>query len=41
MSEPLLPTLFTRHKSHLHALLVENQAWFCAHELGRLMGKIS
>jgi prophage antirepressor-like protein len=39
MSEPLLPTLFTRHKSHLHAILVENQAWFCAHELGRLMGK--
>lgn len=39
MPEPLLPTLFIRHKTHLHALLVENQPWFCAHELGRLMGK--
>ncbi|WP_336355225.1 Bro-N domain-containing protein [Pseudomonas granadensis] len=39
MSEPLLPTRFTRNKTHLHALLVENQAWFCVHELGRLMGK--
>ncbi|RON06527.1 phage antirepressor protein [Pseudomonas brassicacearum] len=39
MSEPLIPTLFTRHNIHLHALLVENQAWFCAHDLGRLMGK--
>jgi len=39
MSEPLLPTRFTRNKTHLHALLVENQAWFCVQELGRLMGK--
>ncbi|WP_095051580.1 Bro-N domain-containing protein [Pseudomonas sp. Irchel s3b2] len=39
MSEPLIPTLFTRHNIYLHALLVENQAWFCAHDLGRLMGK--
>ena len=39
MSEPLFPTRFTRNKTHLHALLVENQAWFCVHELGRLMGK--
>ncbi|WP_426233883.1 BRO-N domain-containing protein [Pseudomonas sp. TWP3-2] len=39
MSEPHVPTLFTRNKAHLHALLVENQAWLCANELGRLMGK--
>ena len=39
MSEPLISTLFTRHNIYLHALLVENQAWFCAHDLGRLMGK--
>jgi len=39
MSESLDTTLFTRHNVHLHALLVENQAWFCAHDLGRLMGK--
>lgn len=39
MSEPLLPTRFTRNKTHLHAILVENQAWFCVQELGRLMGK--
>lgn len=39
MSEPLISALFTRHNIYLHALLVENQAWFCAHDLGRLMGK--
>jgi len=39
MSDPHISTLFTRHNIHLHALLVENQAWFCAHDLGRLMGK--
>lgn len=39
MSEPLLPTRFTRNKTHLRAVLVENQAWFCVQELGRLMGK--
>ncbi|EJM63039.1 prophage antirepressor [Pseudomonas sp. GM49] len=39
MPESLTPTLFTRHNVHLHALLLENQAWFCAHDLGRLMGK--
>jgi len=39
MSDPLVSTLFTRHDIYLHALLVENQAWFCAHDLGRLMGK--
>ncbi len=39
MPESLIPTLFTRHNVHLHALLSENQAWFCAHDFGRLMGK--
>ena len=39
MSDPLISTLFIRHNIYLHALLVENQAWFCAHDLGRLMGK--
>ena len=38
MSEPLISTLFTRHSIHLHALLLENQAWFCARDLGRFMG---
>ena len=39
MFEPLISTLFIRHNIHLHALLLENQVWFCAHDLGRLMGK--
>lgn len=39
MTESLDTTLFIRHNVALHALLVENQAWFCAHDLGRLMAK--
>ncbi|WP_283188919.1 Bro-N domain-containing protein [Pseudomonas sp. PMCC200344] len=39
MPEPLVSTLFIRHNIYLPALLVENQAWFSAHDLGRLMGK--
>ncbi|NWB98312.1 Bro-N domain-containing protein [Pseudomonas gingeri] len=39
MSNPLPSTLFTRHNIHLHALLLENQVWFHAHDIGRLMGK--
>jgi prophage antirepressor-like protein len=35
---PYIPTLFTRQTIHLHALLMENQVWFCARDLGRLMG---
>ena len=31
-------TVFTRHNLHLHTLLLENQAWFCARDIGRLMG---
>ncbi|WP_460164306.1 BRO-N domain-containing protein [Pseudomonas sp. S2_F03] len=37
--EPLASTLFTRHDIHLHALLFENQVWFYARDIGRLMGK--
>jgi prophage antirepressor-like protein len=33
----LIPHVFTRHKLHLHALLIENQPWFCARDLGRLL----
>ncbi|MEC4561565.1 BRO-N domain-containing protein [Pseudomonas inefficax] len=32
------PTLFFRHNRPLHTLWLESQAWFCAHELGRLSG---
>lgn len=31
-------TLFTRHNRPLHTLWLESQAWFCAHELGRMTG---
>ncbi|MGH8385933.1 MAG: BRO-N domain-containing protein [Pseudomonas sp.] len=33
----LTPNVFTRHKLHLHALLIENQPWFSARDLGRLL----
>ncbi|WP_095058668.1 Bro-N domain-containing protein [Pseudomonas sp. Irchel s3f7] len=33
------PTVFTRHNRFLHAFMQDNQAWFCAQDLGRLMGK--
>lgn len=36
--DPFNPTIFTRHNLHLHALLLENQPWFCARDIGRLMG---
>lgn len=39
MPDAYLPGSFTRHNLHLHALLVENQAWFSACDLGRLMSK--
>ena len=38
MPDPYITTVFTRHNLHLHALLLENQPWFCARDLGRLMG---
>lgn len=37
-SELSIALVFTRHNLQLHALLLENQAWFCARDLGRLMG---
>ena len=33
----LPPHVFTRHKRPLHALLLENQPWFSARDLGRLL----
>jgi prophage antirepressor-like protein len=38
MSDPHNPAVFTRHNLPLHALLLENQPWFCARDIGRLMG---
>lgn len=32
------PTVFTRHNRFLHAFIQDHQAWFCAQDLGRLMG---
>lgn len=32
-------TLFLRHNRPLHTLWLESQAWFCARELGRLIGR--
>ena len=38
MSDLFSVTVFTRHNLPLHALLLENQPWFCARDIGRLMG---
>ncbi len=38
MSDPLPVIVFSRHNLSLHALLLENQPWFCARDVGRLMG---
>jgi prophage antirepressor-like protein len=38
MSDPCSVTVFSRHNLSLHALLLENQAWFSARDVGRLMG---
>ncbi|MCP2019772.1 UNVERIFIED_ORG: prophage antirepressor-like protein [Pseudomonas reinekei] len=38
MSDPFVSTVFTRQNLTLHALLLENQPWFCARDVGRLMG---
>lgn len=38
MPDPFIPTRFARQNLHLHAILLENQPWFCARDLGRLMG---
>jgi prophage antirepressor-like protein len=34
----LQPTLFTRHHRALRAVVHNRQIWFCAQDLGRLMG---
>ncbi|MHA6578449.1 BRO-N domain-containing protein [Pseudomonas yamanorum] len=36
-NDHLVPHVFTRHNLHLHALLLENQAWFSARDLGRFL----
>ncbi|MGG6353597.1 BRO-N domain-containing protein [Pseudomonas putida] len=38
MTDLQKPSLFIRHNRPLHTLWLESQAWFCAHELGRLSG---
>ncbi|HGM5551414.1 TPA: Bro-N domain-containing protein [Pseudomonas putida] len=38
MSDPLPVIVFSRHNLSLHALLLENQPWFSARDIGRLMG---
>lgn len=38
MKNPLTPTTFHRHNRPLRTLLLESQVWFCAREMGRLMG---
>lgn len=38
MSDPCSITVFSRHNLSLHALLLENQPWFSARDVGRLMG---
>lgn len=38
MPDSLPVTAFTCHNLPLHALLLENQPWFCARDIGRLMG---
>ena len=38
MPDPFSVTVFSRHNLTLHALLLENQPWFCARDIGRLMG---
>lgn len=37
-TDPFMAVVFTRHNLQLHTLLLENQPWFCALDLGRLMG---
>ncbi|MCV4285235.1 BRO-N domain-containing protein [Pseudomonas capsici] len=37
-TQPHIPTLFIRHKAHLHAIHLQDKTWFCARDLGHLMG---
>jgi hypothetical protein len=36
--KPLSPTTFHRHNRPLRTFLLESEVWFCASDLGRLMG---
>jgi prophage antirepressor-like protein len=38
MTNSLRPTTFHRHNRPLRTLLFESQVWFCARDMGRLMG---
>ncbi|WP_160017431.1 Bro-N domain-containing protein [Pseudomonas sp. 8O] len=38
-NEILIPHTFTRHRRQLRAQLIERQCWFCATDLGRLIGQ--
>jgi prophage antirepressor-like protein len=38
MPTALRPTIFHRHNRPLRTLLLESQVWFCARDMGRLMG---
>ena len=38
MPDAYIPAVFTRLNVHLHGLLLENQPWFCARDIGQLMG---
>lgn len=37
--EILIPQIFIRHRRQLRALLLEQQCWFSATDLGRLIGQ--
>jgi prophage antirepressor-like protein len=38
IQSPHIPMLFIRQKKHMHAICLEGQVWFCARDLGYLMG---
>jgi prophage antirepressor-like protein len=38
MSDAHTPIVFIRHNLHLHSFLLENEPWFSARDIGRLMG---
>jgi prophage antirepressor-like protein len=38
IQSPHIPMLFIRQKKHMHAICLEGQTWFCARDLGYLMG---
>ncbi|MFJ3481945.1 Bro-N domain-containing protein [Pseudomonas sp. NPDC090202] len=38
MTHTLSPTTFHRHNRPLRTFLLESEAWFCARDMGRLMG---